>query len=194
MLNSVVSEKELIQLYLKGQEEALSVLITRYESKVFTYIKMMVQDQALAEDLFQDTFIKVILTLKNGSYNEEGKFLPWVMRIAHNLTIDHFRRNKRIPTVKNSDDYDVFRTISDNVNNVEEDMVKDQVLKDVKKLVKELPFEQQQVLVLRHYADMSFQEISELTGVSINTALGRMRYALINLRKIIKEKDIYLSF
>jgi RNA polymerase sigma factor (sigma-70 family) len=194
MLNSVVSEKELIQLYLKGQEEALSVLITRYESKVFTYIKMMVQDQALAEDLFQDTFIKVILTLKNGSYNEEGKFLPWVIRIAHNLTIDHFRRNKRIPTVKNSDDYDVFRTISDNVNNVEEDMVKDQVLKDVKKLVKELPFEQQQVLVLRHYADMSFQEISELTGVSINTALGRMRYALINLRKIIKEKDIYLSF
>jgi len=194
MLNSVVSEKELIQLYLKGQEEALSVLITRHEARVFTYIKMMVQDQALAEDLFQDTFIKVILTLKNGSYNEEGKFLPWVMRIAHNLTIDHFRRNKRIPTVKNSDDYDVFRTISDNVNNVEEDMVKDQVLKDVKKLVKELPFEQQQVLVLRHYADMSFQEISELTGVSINTALGRMRYALINLRKIIKEKDIYLSF
>ena len=193
MLNSVRSEKELIQLYLHGQEEALSVLINRYESKVFTYIKMMVQDQALAEDLFQDTFIKVILTLKGGSYNEEGKFLPWVMRIAHNLTIDHFRRNKRIPTIKNTEENDVFRTISENSLNVEEGIVKDQVMKDVKKLIKELPFEQQQVLVLRHYADMSFQEISELTGVSINTALGRMRYALINLRKIIKEKDIHLS-
>jgi len=193
MHNSVRSEKELIQLYLKGQEEALSVLITRYESKVFTYIKMMVQDQALAEDLFQDTFIKVILTLKNGSYNEEGKFLPWVMRIAHNLTIDHFRRNKRIPMVRNTEDNDVFRTISESELNVEDEMVKAQVLNDVKKLIKELPFEQQQVLVLRHYADMSFNEISDLTGVSINTALGRMRYALINLRKIIKEKDIYLS-
>jgi RNA polymerase sigma-70 factor (ECF subfamily) len=193
MLNSVRSEQELIQLYLRGQEDALAVLINRYESKVFTYIKMMVQDQALAEDLFQDTFIKVILTLKGGTYNEEGKFLPWVMRIAHNLTIDHFRRNKRIPTIKNSEENDVFRTISESSLNVEEDMVKDQVLKDVKKLIKELPFEQQQVLVLRHYADMSFQEIADLTGVSINTALGRMRYALINLRKIIKEKDIHLS-
>ncbi|MFN4122687.1 MAG: RNA polymerase sigma factor [Flavobacteriales bacterium] len=193
MLDSVRSEQELIQLYLRGHEDALAVLINRYESKVFTYIKMMVQDQALAEDLFQDTFIKVILTLKGGTYNEEGKFLPWVMRIAHNLTIDHFRRNKRIPTIKNTEENDVFRTISESSLNVEEDMVKDQVLKDVKKLIKELPFEQQQVLVLRHYADMSFQEIADLTGVSINTALGRMRYALINLRKIIKEKEIYLS-
>jgi RNA polymerase sigma-70 factor (ECF subfamily) len=190
-------DQVLVHNYLNGDENALAELIHRHQQKVFGYIRMLVKDSQLAEDIFQDVFVKVIHTLKSGNYNEEGKFLPWVMRIAHNMSIDHFRKAKRMPMVQPSknqdDDFDIFRTLRITDDNVEDKMVKDQILVDVKKLIKELPPEQQEVLILRHYADMSFQEIADFTNVSINTALGRMRYALINLRKIIKKKEIILS-
>jgi RNA polymerase sigma factor (sigma-70 family) len=193
MRSAQVQDQELVHNYINGHEEALSVLVTRHQQKVYTYIRMLVKDSALAEDIFQDVFVKVIHTLKSGNYNEEGKFLPWIMRIAHNLSIDHFRKAKRIPVVQPKDDFDIFRTLRIDEDNVEDKMVRDQILKDVKKLIRELPAEQQEVLILRHYADMSFQEIADFTNVSINTALGRMRYALINLRKIVKQKDVILS-
>ena len=188
-----VQDQELVRNYINGHEESLSELVTRHQKKVFTYIRMLVKDSELAEDLFQDVFVKVIHTLKSGNYNEEGKFLPWVMRIAHNISIDHFRKAKRIPVVQTKDDFDIFRTLRIDDDNVEEKLIQDQILEDVKKLIVELPAEQQEVLILRHYADMSFQEIAAFTNVSINTALGRMRYALINLRKIVKQKEIILS-
>jgi RNA polymerase sigma-70 factor (ECF subfamily) len=188
-----VQDQELVRNYINGHEESLSELVTRHQKKVFTYIRMLVKDTELAEDLFQDVFVKVIHTLKSGNYNEEGKFLPWVMRIAHNISIDHFRKAKRIPVVQTKDDFDIFRTLRIEDDNVEEKLIQEQILEDVKKLIVELPAEQQEVLILRHYADMSFQEIAAFTNVSINTALGRMRYALINLRKIVKQKEIILS-
>jgi RNA polymerase sigma factor (sigma-70 family) len=190
-----LQDQELVHRYIQGNEESLSELVNRHKQKVYSYIRMLVKDATLAEDLFQDVFVKVIHTLKSGNYNEEGKFLPWVMRIAHNLSIDHFRREKRLPQVQNQgkDDYDIFRTIRILDDNVEDKMVKDQILRDVKRLIRELPEEQRQVLMLRLYADMSFQEIAEYTNVSINTALGRMRYALINLRKIVKDHAIVLN-
>jgi RNA polymerase sigma-70 factor (ECF subfamily) len=188
-----VQDQELVRNYINGHEESLSELVTRHQKKVFTYIRMLVKDSELAEDLFQDVFVKVIHTLKSGNYNEEGKFLPWVMRIAHNISIDHFRKAKRIPVVQTKDDFDIFRTLRIEDDNVEEKLIQEQILEDVKKLIVELPAEQQEVLILRHYADMSFQEIAAFTNVSINTALGRMRYALINLRKIVKQKEIILS-
>lgn len=198
MRSSVQSpDQELVQRYIHGNEQALAELVSRHQQKIFTYIRMLVKDTVLAEDIFQDVFMKVIHTLKSGNYNEEGKFLPWVMRIAHNLSIDHFRKAKRMQMVQNGgsgdDDFDIFRTLRSMDDNVEEKLVKSQILRDVKKLIRELPEEQQQVLLLRHYADMSFQEIADYTDVSINTALGRMRYALINLRKIVKQKAIVLS-
>jgi RNA polymerase sigma factor (sigma-70 family) len=193
MRSAQVQDQVLVHNYINGQEEALSELVNRHQQKVYTYIRMLVKDSALAEDIFQDVFVKVIHTLKSGNYNEEGKFLPWIMRLAHNLSIDHFRRAKRIPVVQPKDDFDIFRTLRIEEDNVEDKMVRDQILKDVKKLIRELPAEQQEVLILRHYADMSFQEIADFTNVSINTALGRMRYALINLRKIVKQKEVILS-
>jgi RNA polymerase sigma-70 factor (ECF subfamily) len=196
MRSNQLPDQELVHQYISGNENALSDLVTRHQQRVFTYVRMLVKDSALAEDIFQDVFLKVIHTLKSGNYNEEGKFLPWIMRIAHNLSIDHFRRAKRMPFVQNSsssDEFDIFRTLRISDDNIEDKLVKDQILKDVKRLIKELPAEQQEVLILRHYADMSFQEIADFTNVSINTALGRMRYALINLRKIVKSKEIILS-
>ena len=194
MQTAQLQDQELVHQYINGNELALSVLVTRHQQKVFTYVRMLVKDSALAEDIFQDVFVKVIHTLKSGNYNEEGKFLPWIMRIAHNLSIDHFRKSKRMPFVQNnSDEFDIFRTLKISDDNVEDKMVKEQILKDVKSLIKELPQEQQEVLILRHYADMSFQQIADFTNVSINTALGRMRYALINLRKIVKQKEIVLT-
>jgi RNA polymerase sigma factor (sigma-70 family) len=190
---SQCTDQELIQLFISGNESALSVLIKKHESRLYTYIKMMVKDSALAEDIYQDTFMKVIFKLKSGHYNEEGKFLPWLTRIAHNLVIDHFRKQKRMPMVNSTEENDVFRTIKLQDNTIEDVIVKEQILKDVKKLIKLLPEEQQEVLILRHYANLSFQEIAEMTGVSINTALGRMRYALINIRKIVKSKEIILA-
>ncbi|MBX7202268.1 MAG: sigma-70 family RNA polymerase sigma factor [Bacteroidia bacterium] len=188
-------DQELVHSYIQGNEQALSELIHRHKQKVYAYIRMLVKDAALAEDLFQDVFVKVIHTLKSGNYNEEGKFLPWVMRIAHNLSIDHFRREKRLPQIQKQgkEEFDIFRTIRMLDDNVEDKMIKEQILRDVKRLIKELPEEQRQVLMLRLYADMSFQEIAAYTNVSINTALGRMRYALINLRKIVKDNAIVLS-
>ena len=157
----------------------------------FIYSKVL--DRDLTEDVFQDTFIKVIRTLKLGNYNEQGKFVSWVMRIAHNLVIDHFRKNKRIPKFENSYDFDIFSVLSDSSLDAEKSMIKSQILNDVKKLIEHLPNDQKEVLKYRFYNDMSFKEISDKTGVSINTSLGRMRYALINLRNIIDKKNIVLT-
>jgi RNA polymerase sigma factor (sigma-70 family) len=188
-----MSDSQLIAGYIQGKESNLNKLITRHESRIYTYIISKVRDADLANDIFQDTFFKVITTLKTKRYNEEGKFLPWAMRIAHNLCIDHFRRLKRIPTISPRDDFDVFDIISDGSLNVEKTMIKGQIEFDLRKLIEELPEDQKEVLKMRHYADMSFKEIAENTGVSINTALGRMRYALINIRKLIEKHDVSLT-
>lgn len=189
----VISDQDLIGKYLAGQESALEKLIHRHKNRVFAYILMIVKDKDLAEDLFQDTFIKVINTFRSGTYKEEGKFIQWVMRIAHNLIIDYFRKSKRIPIIENSDEYDIFDKVRIPVESVEDVLITEQIHKDVKKLIDYLPKEQKEVLVMRHYNDMSFKDIAEITNVSINTALGRMRYALINLRKLVKEKEVILS-
>lgn len=193
MQSHVLSDQDLIGKYLSGHESALEVLIRRHKNRVFAYILMVVKDKELAEDLFQDTFIKVINTFRSGQYKEEGKFIQWVMRIAHNLIIDFFRKSKRIPVVENSDEFDIFDKIRIPVESVEERLITEQIHKDVKKLIEYLPQEQKEVLVMRHYGDMSFKDIAEVTNVSINTALGRMRYALINLRKLVKENEVILS-
>ncbi len=183
----------LVREYINGDEQALSQLINRHQHRIYSFIYSKVFDKDIAEDVFQDTFIKVIRTLKRGKYNEEGKFLPWVMRIAHNLVIDHFRKNKRMPRFENSRDFDIFSVLSDTGLNAEKQIIKDQIENDVKELIKELPEDQLEVLTMRIYKNMSFKEISERTGVSINTALGRMRYALINLRKIIEKHNLILT-
>ena len=188
-----ICEATLIKNYISGSEKALELLINHHKLRIFNFINSKVNDRETAEDLFQDTFIKVIKTLKNGKYNEEGKFLPWVMRIAHNLVIDYFRKEKRIPTVENNDDYDVFQFISNHDVNVENTIIQEQIMQDLQKLIYELPEDQKEVLIMRLYRDMSFKEIAENTHVSINTALGRMRYAIINLRKLISEHQIILS-
>lgn len=189
-----ISDKELIRQYLDGDHNALEQLIEKHQNRVFAYILMVVKDKDLAEDIFQDTFIKVVNTLRSGSYKEEGKFLQWVMRIAHNLIIDHFRKEKRIPVMENNfDDFDIFDTLSLKDPSAEDKMVNEQIRKDVRNLIEYLPDEQKQVLKMRHYANMSFKDIAEQTGVSINTALGRMRYALINLRKLISDKNLILT-
>ena len=192
-----LSDQDLVSLYIKGNEDALEIIINRHRSRIFSYIIATIKDKTLAEDFFQDTFIKVIKTLRGGRYNEEGKFLPWVMRIAHNLMIDYFRKAKRFRSVRgrNSDneEIDIFNTIRNEELNIEELLVKDQVRNDVKELIERLPTEQKEVVKLRYYYDMSFKEISEFTDVSINTALGRMRYALINLRKIVGEHSVILT-
>lgn len=183
----------LVKQYIDGSELALENLINRHQARVFNFINSKVQDRDTAEDIFQDTFIKVIKTIKNDQYNEEGKFLPWIMRIAHNLVIDFFRKNNRMPKVRNTEEFDIFQFISDNSPNAEHSMVQDQVVKDLQKLVQELPDDQKEVLIMRLYRDMSFKEIAENTNVSINTALGRMRYAIINLRKLIEQNQIILN-
>jgi RNA polymerase sigma factor (sigma-70 family) len=188
-----LSDQELIQIYIKGDETALEFLINRHKSRLFTYIFLLIKDRELAEDVFQDTFMKVIKTLKTGSYNEEGKFLPWVMRIAHNLIIDHFRKSSKMRATRSTDEYDVFETLDLLEDNVEDKMVKDQIHQDIRKMIEKLPPEQKEVLMLRAYEDMSFKEISDLTNVSINTALGRMRYAILNLRKMAEKNNIVLS-
>jgi RNA polymerase sigma factor (sigma-70 family) len=193
MNNHPISDQELIGRYLAGHHPSLERLIRRHKNRVFAYILMIVKDKELSEDLFQDTFIKVINTIRSGNYKEEGKFIQWVMRIAHNLIIDHFRKAKRIPLVENSDDYNIFDRVRIPVESVEEVMITEQIHQDVKKLIDYLPKEQREVLVMRHYGDMSFKDIAEVTNVSINTALGRMRYALINLRKLVKENELILS-
>ncbi len=187
------SDQDLIHLYINGNEAGLVELLRRYQSKIYTSIYLLVKDQDLAEDIFQDTFIKVINTLKANKYNEEGKFLPWVSRIAHNLVIDHFRREKRAPMINNGDDFDIFEVLGNYDESIEDRMVREQTHKDLKKLIQMLPSEQKEVLLMRHFGDMSFKEIAEITGVSINTALGRMRYALNNLRKMMQTKELSLK-
>tara|TARA_R100001369_G_scaffold20091_4_gene37033 strand:- start:9307 stop:9891 length:585 start_codon:yes stop_codon:yes gene_type:complete len=190
---NMASDASLVQEYIHGNEQALSTLITRHQQRIYSFIYSKVFDKDVSEDVFQDTFIKVINTLKRGKYNEEGKFLPWVMRIAHNLVIDHFRKNKRMPMFENKGDFNIFSVLSDDELNIEKQLIKDQIECDVQELIKELPEDQLEVLTMRIYKDMSFKEISEATGVSINTALGRMRYALINLRKIIEKHNLILT-
>ena len=193
MYSKTQPDSDLIINYIQGNELSLEILIKRHLQRLYSYIYSKVKDRVITEDIFQDTFIKVIRTLKLGNYNEEGKFLPWVLRIAHNLIIDHFRKLKRMSTFKNTDDFDIFSLISDGNLDAEKKMIQQQVLSDVSELIHELPKEQKEVLVMRIYKDMSFKEISENTNVSINTALGRMRYALMNLRKIIEKNKIILE-
>ncbi len=193
-----VDDRELVRQYLDGKESAFEALVARHKNKIFTYILLIVKDESLAEDIFQDTFIKVINTLKRGKYNEEGKFLPWVMRIAHNLSIDHFRKAGKMPKANpkpsgDDEDYDIFSTIKISDPNVEDTLISDQIKNDLMKLLELLPEEQKEVVWMRHFARMSFKEIAEQSNVSINTALGRMRYALINLRKLMKEKGVELT-
>ena len=188
-----LSDADLIKEYLNGSERSLEILINRHQLQIFNFINSKVNDRDKSEDIFQDTFIKVIKTLKNGSYNEEGKFLPWVMRIAHNLVIDYFRKSNRIPIIENKEEFDIFQFLSDTTPNAESALVEEQVLKDIQNLIEELPEDQKEVLIMRLYRDMSFKEIAENTNVSINTALGRMRYAIINLRKMINDYQIILE-
>ena len=191
--NIQISDALLVQDYVAGNEDALATLIKRHESKIYGFIYSKVSDRDVANDIFQDTFIKVIKTLKSNSYNEEGKFLPWVMRIAHNLIIDFFRKNKKMPLNRETEDFSVFSIMTDDTLTIENQLIANQVELDIKKLIEELPEDQKEVLVMRMYQDMSFKEISELTGVSINTSLGRMRYALMNLRKVIDKHQIILT-
>jgi RNA polymerase sigma-70 factor (ECF subfamily) len=183
----------LVKKYVAGDENALAILIKRHQSKIFGFIYSKLPDRDLADDIFQDTFVKVIKTLKSNSYNEEGKFLPWVMRIASNLIIDHFRRNKKMPMLRETEEFSIFCILKDSSPNIEKQMITSQVEEDLRKIIKELPEDQREVLIMRMYQDLSFKEISDLTGVSINTALGRMRYALMNIRKVIDKNQIILS-
>lgn len=188
------SDQDLVKRFIQGDQTSIEVLINRHKNKVFTYIILIVKNQSLAEDIFQDTFIKVIKSLKEGKYKDNGKFVSWVIRIAHNLTIDHFRKEKQINTYSNEDyEADIFNSKKLSESTVEDIMVETQIIKEVRLLIDELPDDQKQVILLRHYGGLSFKEIADQTDVSINTALGRMRYALINLRKLIEQKNLSLT-
>lgn len=193
-MKSTKTDYELITSYIKGDNRSIELLILRHKSKVYSYISLYIRSRDLADDIFQDTFMKVVQSIRAGRYQDDGRFLSWVMRIAHNLIIDHFRREKQLGLVLN-DDYesDLFNSKRLAEDNVEDVMVRRQVLRDVRRLIGELPEDQREVVIMRHYAGMSFKEIADMTGVSINTALGRMRYALINMRKTMSEKNITLS-
>lgn len=187
------SDAILVKNYCNGDETALAVLISRHQAKVYGFIYVKVGNRDISNDIFQDTFIKVIKTLKANAYKEEGKFLPWVMRIAHNLTIDYFRHSKKMLFQRQTEEYSVFNFLSDESLNIENELIEGQIESDVQKLIANLPEDQQEVLKLRYYDDLSFKEIADVTGVSINTALGRMRYAVINLRKIVEKNNIVLT-
>lgn len=193
MANVQLPDSLLVHNYIEGDENALTILINRHQSKIFGFIYSKISDRDISNDIFQDTFIKVIKTLKSKSYNEEGKFLPWVMRITHNLIIDHFRKNKKMPMFRETEEFSIFSIMSDDSPTIENKIIREQVDTDLRKLIEELPADQKEVLVMRMYQDMSFKEISEITGVSINTALGRMRYALMNMRKVIDKHQIILT-
>ncbi len=193
-MNNMSSDYELITRFIKGEQSCFEQLIHRHKNKVYAYINLYIRDQALAEDIFQDTFLKVFQSIKAGKYYDNGKFISWVMRIAHNLIIDHFRRIKQMNTLSNdSYESDIFNSKRFAEDNVEDDIIKHQIQKDVRKMISYLPDDQREVVILRHYADLSFKEIAEITDVSINTALGRMRYALINMRKLMEEHKISLT-
>jgi RNA polymerase sigma-70 factor (ECF subfamily) len=189
-----MSDTELVNRFLSGESKAIETLIHRYKNKVLTYIYFNVRNRDLAEDLFQDTFIKVIKSLQDGRYQDNGRLLSWIIRIAHNLIIDYYRRNKQLPTCSNDDyEMDLFNSPKYSEMTVEQAMVSNQIFDDVRRLVEELPEDQKEIILLRHYGGLSFKEIAEQTNVSINTALGRMRYAIINMRKLIKQYDINLT-
>ncbi|MBR3577156.1 MAG: sigma-70 family RNA polymerase sigma factor [Bacteroidales bacterium] len=190
MKKIALSDNELVTLYVNGDESALKTLIQRHEKRVFSYILLSVKNRELAEDIFQDTFIKVINTLRSGNYHEEGKFVQWVMRIANNLKIDYFRKMQRMPAFETNGEFDIFDIIYGSDPSIEQKMITEQLYAEIAEMVKLLPAEQREVLEMRIYQDISFKDIAEMTDVSINTALGRMRYALINLRKILKEKNV----
>lgn len=187
------NDEELIELYISGNDACMDMLINRYKTKVFTAINLVVNDRYIAEDIFQETFLRVINTLKSGKYEESGKFLPWVIRIARNLAMDYFRKVKKMPTISSSESDDIFTNMRFTENNSLENAIQNQNKKGLRDLIKQLPNDQKEVLILRHYGDMSFKEIADITNCSINTALGRMRYALINLKKLIEEKAAYLQ-
>jgi len=193
MLSSVLSDQELVRNYINGDNSSFEILLTRHKSRVFAFIMSKIKNRDITEDIFQDTFIKVINSLQRGKYNEEGKFLPWMMRIAHNLVIDHFRKEAKMKKIRPTDEFNIFDVINDGSRNQEEDMIRKRVHSDLNMLINGLPEDQMEVLKMRYFEDMSFKRISDITGVSINTALGRMRYALINLRKLAEEQCIDLS-
>ncbi len=188
-----LSDNDLIARYQKGDESALKALIIRYEKRLFSYILMSVKNKELAEDIFQDTFIKVINTIRSGAYREEGKFFQWIMRIANNLKIDYYRKIQKIPVFESNGDYDIFDLIGTSEDSAEQKLIREQIYQDLDKMIEYLPSEQKEVLVMRIYQEYSFKEIADLTGVSINTALGRMRYAIINLRKIIQTNHVVVE-
>jgi RNA polymerase sigma-70 factor (ECF subfamily) len=193
MATIVLPDAILVKNYMSGDELALTSLIERHQSKIYGFIYSKINDRDLSDDIFQDTFIKVIKTLKTKTYNEEGKFLPWVMRIAHNLVVDYFRKSKRMPLQRETEEYSIFNLMTDESVSIENQMINNQVELDITRLLNELPDDQKEVLLMRMYQDLSFKEIAELTGVSINTALGRMRYGLLNLRKVIEKNQIILT-
>ena len=186
------TDQQLVHLYMNGDADALATLVVRYKDKIYTSIYLLVKDKYLAEDLFQDVFIRIIDTLRGGRYTDEGKFLPWALRIAHNMCVDHFRKVKRSPSIKTSDDRDIFEVLNFSEPSAEQKMMQGQSHERVRKMIDMLPEDQREVIILRHYAELSFKEIAELTQCSINTALGRMRYGLINMRKMMIEKQIAL--
>lgn len=188
-----VNDQKLITLYLSGEEKAFEELLKRHKQKIYTSIYLFVKDDSLAEDIFQEVFIKIIDTLRKGKYNHEGKFSQWAMRISYNLCVDYFRRSKRRPTVQPTETFDIFDVLKITEDNAEQQMIKSQTHRKIRSLVDMLPPEQREVVILRHYADMSFKEIAKLTRVSINTALGRMRYALINIRKLVEDHKVQLQ-
>ena len=190
---NALSDNELIARYQAGEETALKTIILRYERRLFSYLMVSVKNKELAEDIIQDTFIKVINTIRSGNYQEEGKFFQWIMRIANNLKIDYYRRLQRMPTIDGGEEFDIFTIIGSRDENVEEKMIREQTYSDLTHYVEYLPEEQKEVLKMRIYHDYSFKEIAEMTNVSINTALGRMRYALINLRKIMSKHNVVLE-
>lgn len=188
-----INDKELILSYLQGDHKSFEILLNRHRNKIYTSIYLFVKDSDLAEDIFQDVFIKIIDTLRKGKYNHEGKFLQWAMRISYNMCVDHFRRSKRRTKVSASETFDIFDVLETKEDSMETTIIKSEMHKKVRSLVDQLPPEQKEVVILRHYADMSFKEISQLTRVSINTALGRMRYALINMRKMADDKNLIMG-
>ena len=193
-MSDMLNDKELVMRYRQGDVASFQILVDRYQNKIYSYVLMLVKDKQLADDIFQDTFLKIIRTIKAGVYKEEGKFIQFAMRIAHNLIIDHFRKAKRLPMVDpTKEDYDMLDNAKFTDPSIEEQIITDQIHDDLRKMIEYLPEEQREVLNMRMYADMSFKEIADATNVSINTALGRMRYALINLRKMAKTKNLQLT-
>ncbi len=195
MKKTKLTDYELVNRFINGEQSSFEILVKRHKDKVYTYILLMVKNEHLAHDIFQDTFIKVVKSLKTGKYQDNGKFISWVVRIAHNLIIDHFRKEKQMKTYSNDEyELDIFNSSRFSDKTIEENLINDQIMSDVRALVEYLPDEQKEVIVLRHFMGLSFKEIAEQTNVSINTALGRMRYALINLRKLVDEKKLSLTY